>query len=103
MALNPLHQPQCRVPLDAGSVERALDLGVIGLSCWLRLWVQAEGGLTVPVTFLVDSGAFAPMMNLEEAESRGLSVPPPEAEIDRPLITAQGHLSRRFRPGRIRA
>ncbi|MGL4552474.1 MAG: hypothetical protein ACRC33_14975 [Gemmataceae bacterium] len=99
---SPLRQPPCRITLGRGPVERALDLGVIGLSCWITLWLDTEGGVILPVTFLVDSGASYPLMNLDEAASRGLRVPPVEAECELPLLTAHGRATSRVRPGRVR-
>lgn len=96
------HQPRHRIPLLPRAEERALELGGIGLSTRLPLWLDTEVGLVVPVEFIVDSGAAMSLMSIEHALDIALSVPPAEAEVNLSIATPQGRSLARVRPGRIR-
>lgn len=102
MVISSLRQPTFRAPLQAPTLDRVHELGVIGLHCWVTLWIDTGAGLIVPVNFLLDSGSSYVRMNVERALSYGLTVPPPEAECDMPVLTAGGRVATRVRPGRIR-
>jgi hypothetical protein len=95
-------QRRLSLALESRSEERVDELGVIGVSCYLTLWLDTGTGLVMPVKFLVDSGASYSMMNLELALDNGLPIPPPESEAAISLRTAQGRVTSHVRPGRIR-
>lgn len=97
-----LRQPMTRVPLQY-DVTRADELGVVGLKCRVKLWLEAGSGLPpVPFPFVVDSGASYSLIDLEVARDANLPVPPRDAEVDIPLLTTGGTVSMRVRPGRVR-
>jgi hypothetical protein len=95
-------QPSLRIALESRSEERVYELGVIGISCYLTLWLDTGVGTLRSVKFLVDSGASYPMMNLSQAADIGIPIPPPESEASISLRTAQGRITSHVRPGRIR-
>jgi hypothetical protein len=99
-----LHQPILRTPLITTQLDRTDTLGVVGLRNRVMLHIERVGGLK-PVSYLfaVDSGASYSLISLELAQRDHLPIPPPEAEIDLPLRTAQGTAPIRVRPGRVRA
>jgi hypothetical protein len=69
----------------------------------VKLWVErADGDSVVPLIFLVDSGSSYPSIDLRYAVSRGLAVPPPEANQPLTLGTSTGSLPVTIRRGEIR-
>jgi hypothetical protein len=77
--------------------------GPVGVTFRARLWVEtADGGPVAPVLFLVDSGASYSSINLADAQFRGISVPPPDADQSLRLNTASGTLPVTVRQGVIR-
>jgi hypothetical protein len=101
---NALRQPTRRELLIPYWVDRTDILGVVGLRSRVRLHLERGGGRPPgPLTFVVDSGASYSLISLELAQRRHIPVPPPEAEIDLTLQTAQGTKPFRVRPGRMRA
>jgi hypothetical protein len=98
-----LHQPKQRIRLLPVLENRAEVFGVIGLRTQVSLHVEAvRGAVPVPLPFVIDSEASCSIISLELAASRRIPVPPPEAETDLYLRTAQGTTSVRVRPGRVR-
>jgi hypothetical protein len=100
---NSLRQPTRRETLASYWIERTHILGVVGLRSRVTLHLERDGRRPTPLSFAMDSGASYCMISLELAQRRYLSIPPPEAEIDLPLRTAQGTAPIRVRPGRVRA
>lgn len=77
---------------------------MFGLRCRTSLYIEALDGKSIErIPFIVDSGASYSVVSLALAMSRGIPVPPPDAEVDLPLQTVSGSISMRVRPGRIRA
>ena len=101
MASN-LQQRALRVPY-LHSTAQVDQLGIVALRCRVFLYLKTRTGLVSdPVRFAVDSGASFTLIDLELAQSRGLPIPPPEAEVVLSLRTATGLQPFRVRPGRIR-
>jgi hypothetical protein len=101
---NVLHQPILRIPLIQSMLDRVDLLGVVGLRTRVNLHLEvAYGRPTKTLPFVVDTGASYSLISLELAQTRRLLIPPPEAEIELPLRTAQGTTPFQVRPGRIRA
>jgi hypothetical protein len=101
---NALRQPARRYSLEPYWLDRVDLLGVVGLRSRSTLHLErGNGRAPVPYPFAVDSGASYSLISLELAQRDHLPTPPPEAEIELPLRTAQGTNTIRVRPGRIRA
>jgi hypothetical protein len=98
-----LRQPTRRETLNSFWIQQTHILGVVGLRSRVTLYLERGSRRPTPLSFVVDSGASYNMISLELAQSRHLTIPPPEAEIELPLRTAQGTTPFRVRPGRIRA
>jgi hypothetical protein len=98
----PIHQPSRKVAFIPTLMNQAETLGAIGLKCRLELWLDA-GKEPKPVSFVVDSGASYSIVGLTFAQVRKIPVPPPQSEVEIPLLTAKGSGRIRVRPGRVRA
>jgi len=77
---------------------------MVGVRARLALQILTESReSTIPVRFVVDSGAMYSIISLAFAQNyRFADLPPPEAEIDLTIRTARGFDAIRVRPGRIR-
>ena len=103
-SVSALHQPSRCIALTRVLPDRTDTLGVIGLRCRVDLHFDLGAGRqSSQLRFVVDSGASYSIVSLQQAESLGLPVPPPEAETDLELTTARGPTIMRVRPGRLRA
>lgn len=98
-----LRQPLVREPLVPVLADRVGALDVIGLRSRVTLQIVTESAATVPLPFVVDSGASFSLISLELAQLRRVPVPPVEAEIEIEMRTASGTATVRVRPGRVRA
>ncbi len=99
-----LRQLPRRVPLLPTLIDRTSDLGVVGLRCRVSLQVQrAERKGTVPISFVVDSGASYSFVSHEFARTRQIAMDLSGPEFELPSTTAYGMARFRVRPGRIRA
>ena len=97
-----LRQRSLRVPYLVS--EQHIDpFGTVGLRSRIELHIAANRGkIAKPLPFAVDSGASYSLIDLALAESRGIDVPPHEAEVELSLRTPTGIRPFRVRPGRIR-
>ncbi|MGL4553534.1 MAG: aspartyl protease family protein [Gemmataceae bacterium] len=101
--LGPLHQPPLLCSPSRHFLNPRDAYAPVGMTFRVRLWVETDDtDSTIPIRFLVDSGASYSSIDLADAEFRGLRVPPPEADQDLHLNTAAGVLPVTVRQGVIR-